>query len=158
MPIRHAFLTYLKPKEKVILSFDSTTENVECASDSVISDDHLMSLDKELAPYPFEGLNGWKSLSGYITVETLSLVLDEQRIIDGLTPIIGEETEKGEEEEQHGGSRGVRFVDYKLKRSWRSGAIGEEVTKFSKDKSWLFTHVVKTQLNNGQSIHRRECT
>lgn len=43
----------------------------------------------------------------------------------------------------------LRFCSFDLKRSWRRGAIGEEVTKWSQDKGWLFTDVVVSQLGGG---------
>jgi hypothetical protein len=67
--------------------------------------------------------------------------------LDGMTSIKGME-----EEDVRLNSRGKLDAEGKLifpvvdaKRSWRDGAIGEEVTKYSKDKSWLLGDVVKNE-------------
>jgi A1 cistron-splicing factor AAR2 len=46
--------------------------------------------------------------------------------------------------------RAMRFAQFELKRSWAEGAVGEEVTKWSRDKSWLLGHVVTEQLEGGE--------
>jgi A1 cistron-splicing factor AAR2 len=42
------------------------------------------------------------------------------------------------------------FPTVDAKRSWRDGAVGEEVTKYSKDKSWLLGDVVKSEGGGGE--------
>lgn len=37
----------------------------------------------------------------------------------------------------------LHFTTFDLKRSFRTGAIGEEVTRYSKDKSWLLLDVLR---------------
>lgn len=44
----------------------------------------------------------------------------------------------------------MQFPVFDLKRSWRSGAVGEEVTTFSQDKSWLLREVVRGECHNGE--------
>lgn len=150
IPIRHALIRILEQKERVVLTFDPQTETMRYDDQSVISDDHLRTLDGELAPYPFDGLDRWKELTRWIDRETLQ-VLGEQRIVDGLTHVIGEETHKGEEVLSDM-TAGIQFVQFKLRKSWKTGAVGEEVTRFSKDKSWLLGDVVNTQLNKSKRI------
>ncbi|WVF71280.1 hypothetical protein IAT40_006083 [Kwoniella sp. CBS 6097] len=181
VPIRHALLRHFKPKQRVVLRFDKSTESVsehdvhaDGQSGSVISDDHLRTLDKEMAPYPFTGLEGWKSLTGYITPDILESVIGENGLVDGMTSVEGEEDDSDSKEMQNemstlssssnqtlrqaqgrgrgqdsagaGAGKKMRFVRFGLKRSWRDGAIGEEVTRFSRDKSWLLGDVVANQL------------
>lgn len=40
----------------------------------------------------------------------------------------------------------MRFANFDLKRSWRAGAHGEEITRDSRDKSWLLKDVLENQL------------
>jgi A1 cistron-splicing factor AAR2 len=150
IPIRHAYIRVLEPRQRIVLTFDPATENVSDV-EGVISDDHLKTLDKELAPYPFDGLAQWKSLTEGVDQEILDRVVSNNRM-DGMTSAAGEETERGEQElnkdEEREGR--LRFTSFHLKRSWRDGAIGEEVTQFARDKSWLFGHVVKGELGGSE--------
>jgi A1 cistron-splicing factor AAR2 len=47
------------------------------------------------------------------------------------------------------------YAPFDLRRSWRKGAVGEEVTLYSKDKSWLLQHVIKEQFGGGE-FHLRK--
>ncbi|WVQ80792.1 hypothetical protein IAT38_002897 [Cryptococcus sp. DSM 104549] len=167
IPIRHALLREFKPRERVVLKYDVETESVplEDASvvagkDEVISDENLKTLDKEMAPYPFEGLERWKSLITEITPDILRQVLVDGRV-DGLMDVEGEEEDseirdmraeldeiRKRSEFQNAGQRMLRFVRFNLKRSWNEGAVGEEVTRYSKDKSWLLGATVNEQLGH----------
>jgi len=135
------------------MKYDPKTENIDYV-EGIITDDRLKGLDKELAAYPFEGLGLWRSLVSRVTEDLLDKVMGERKEgrLDGMTSIKGME-----EEDVRLNSRGKLNAEGKLifpvvdaKRSWREGAIGEEVTKYSKDKSWLLGDVVKNE--GGESI------
>ncbi|KAK4684923.1 A1 cistron-splicing factor AAR2, partial [Tremellales sp. Uapishka_1] len=154
--IRSAFLHAFEPRERVVLAYDTKSETIPLdAVSAVISDDHLRSLDGELAPYPFEGLAKWKALTGQITQPVIDAVLGEDGRVDGLTPVEGEEED---ERAQAGngvspaqgaaGEKTMKFPRFDLKKSWRAGAVGEEVTRFARDKSWLLGNVVHDRLGN----------
>lgn len=142
----------------------------------VVSPEYLKGLDGTLAPYPADLEEAWMPLVSYITPGTLARVVgvDERGMakVDAVMGSAAEEkeleaaggkrtwgkereeevvavlVEEGEEEE---GVELLRFVEYDAKRSWPKGAVGEELTKWSKDKSWLLAEVVKTQLSGGTS-------
>jgi A1 cistron-splicing factor AAR2 len=136
-----------------LLRYDHTTESISLAVDEVISDDRLKSLDHELAAYPFEGLVNWRRLTTYVDERILEVVLGMDRRIDGLMNVRGEAHDvddgmKALFNASKGGSTGrdeverqLGFVEFDLRRSWRDGAVGEEVTKFAKDKSYLLEKV-----------------
>lgn len=152
IPIRHGLIRILKPKQRMVLTYDSETESVH-ELEEIISDGSLRTLDKELAPYPFDGLEGWKTLTNYIDERVLDEVVPGGRI-DGMMSVIGEESEKGESElggEVDRGADGLQFVQFRLKRSWQDGAVGEEVTRYARDKSWLLGDVVSNGLDSGGS-------
>jgi len=130
------------------MKYDPKTENIDFV-DGIITDDRLKGLDKELAAYPFEGLGLWRSLVSRVTEDLLDKVMGERKEgrLDGMTSIRGME-----EEDVRLNSRGKLDAEGKLifpvvdaKRSWRDGAVGQEVTKYSKDKSWLLGDVVKNE-------------
>ena len=121
------------------------------ASGAVISDDHLKSLDSELAPYPFEALDRWRALTGYISQDVVERVLGPSGRMDGMTQADGEEdVEDGKDRRERlaGGERTMRFPRFRLKRSWRDGAIGEEVTRYARDKSCLLGDVISSSLDS----------
>jgi A1 cistron-splicing factor AAR2 len=140
------------------MKYDPKTENIDYVN-GIITDDRLKGLDKELAAYPFEGLGLWRSLVSRVTEDLLDKVMVERKEgrLDGMTGIKGLE-----DEDVRLNSRGKLDAEGKLvfpvvdaKRSWRDGAVGEEVTKYSKDKSWLLGDVVKIE-GGGESFLNRE--
>ena len=38
--------------------------------------------------------------------------------------------------------RRLTFPKFSLKRSWKDGAVGEEISRYAKDKSWLLGKVI----------------
>jgi A1 cistron-splicing factor AAR2 len=153
-------IRYFQPKERYLLRYDQASESVlipppEDQEIMVITEDRLKTLDKELAPYPFNGLQKWKALTSEITQQVIQEVVGETGRLDGMTPVEGEASGSrdtkggtGKEEQELAAmfglkdERKLRFVEFDLKRSWRDGAVGEEVTKYSRDKSWLLGKVV----------------
>jgi A1 cistron-splicing factor AAR2 len=149
-------LKWVESKERILMRYDPRTEGIEYV-EGLITDDRLKGLDKELAAYPLEGLGIWRSLVTRITEGVLDKVMAERKEgrLDGMTGIIGVEEEdvrlnirSGKLETE--GKLVFPVVD--AKRSWRDGAVGEEVTKYSKDKSWLLGDIVKNE-GGGKSIH-----
>lgn len=137
------------------MRYEPRTETVDTV-EGIITDDRLKALDKEMAPYPFDGLPKWKSLITHLTPAVVDKVMGKKREgrVDGMTGITGVE----EEDVRLNPSSGMVEREEKLlfpevgKRSWRDGAVGEEVTKYSKDKSWQFGDVIKEQ-GGGESLH-----
>jgi len=150
IPLRSALLHVFKPKERVVLAYDDAFETVPIPSPSegeVISDDHLKTLDNELAPYPFDGLEGWNALTSHISGDVVKDVLGASGRVDGIMQADGEEDEVSSKVVD--GERVMRFPVYRLKRSWRDGAVGEEVTRYARDKSWLMGDVLTTSFESG---------
>lgn len=140
----------------MLLRYNPTTEGVEDIG-GMISDDSLRALDRELAAYPFSGLEQWKSLVTNITPGIVRKVLGEKRKgrIDGMTGVVGVEEEDVRLNTQSGmveREEKLMFPLVDAKRSWRDGAVGEEVTKYSRDKSWQFGEVVKRE-HGGESVY-----
>lgn len=59
--------------------------------------------------------------------------------IDEMDKVNTDENERKDwqEDVKKGRERCMRFANFDLKRSWRSGALGEEITRDSRDKSWV---------------------
>lgn len=178
IPIRSGLIRYFQPKERYLLRYDPATESVLLppAGDdtiTVITDDRLRTLDREMAAYPFEGLETWKALTSEVTESILRDVVGDMGRLDGMTPVQGDEGSNGKDlnrrgkrewsgkEEQElaamfgmGDERQLSFAQFDLKRSWRAGAVGEEVTRYSRDKSWLLGTVI-SRLGGGE--HTSTC-
>lgn len=220
--IRKAILRFTHGREVLLREYSSASEEVEIpaavqdaaeTSASVISPDHLRTLDPKLAPYPLADLESWKALTSAITPQTLATVFgsaaDAEAKVDGLTSCMQDELEgdahgtkhaQATEKQQWGKKReatpapapapadvgdaqadatmegsaaalsepaeaeaqaqvlevdaaverakdtAMRFITADLKRSWRRGAVGEEVSRNSRDKSWLLGNVIEEQL------------
>lgn len=147
---------------------ESTGEEIP----TILSRDHLRTLDTELAAYPLYRRNDWKALLNCVEDADVVRLLGPRRKLDSLweSPADDEvlqkaaftQTEKVEstgelqqqgvqQDEQQEGQLSYALFD--LKRSWRKGAVGEEVTTYSRDKSWLLQHVIKEQFGGGKYVH-----
>lgn len=60
--------------------------------------------------------------------------------------------EENDEEEDSEDREGLEFAKFDEKRSWPKGAVGEELSRWSKDKSWLLTRIVEDQFEGGTSL------
>ncbi|KAL8293021.1 hypothetical protein RQP46_000715 [Phenoliferia psychrophenolica] len=135
---------------------------------TVISSEYLKGLDKHLAAYPAGLEKEWRALSSYITPETLARVIGLTPDGNAITSAVTGSTADEEELKAAGGRQTwgksreanvetvldegeddvetLAFVRVDLKRSWPKGAVGEDLTRWSKDKSWLMSNIVKVQL------------
>ncbi|GAA6003873.1 hypothetical protein JCM10207_006446 [Rhodosporidiobolus poonsookiae] len=149
----------------------------DAKQETVVSDEYLKSLDKSLAPYPQEEIaEQWAGLTGFITEKTVVRVVgvDAQgcALVDALMGSTMDDQASGpdgssgrrtwgkvredepevrelvEEDEEAAGPALLEFVKYDEKRSWPKGATGEELSKWSKDKSWQLSEVVQNQLKD----------
>lgn len=139
---------------------------------TILSRDHLRTLDTELAAYPLYRWNGWKALVSCVQDEDVVRLLGRRRKLDSLweSPADDEvvpgasSNRAGKEELQSSAGQQstaqdgqLLYAPFDLKRSWRKGVVGEEVTVFSRDKSWLLQHVINRQFGGGKSTVRIAC-
>lgn len=152
-------------EEKLLPSEDLSTSRTAVNSSStgdVISQDHLRSLDAHLAPYPYDRRRKWEALSSCIDAACLARVLgfksNGDALVDGLQLLTSEAPKpvkqqwgkpRREEEEQHKAAEPqpaapetLGFAQFDLKRSWPPQAVGEDLTKHSRDKQWLREQVI----------------
>jgi A1 cistron-splicing factor AAR2 len=141
----------------------------------VVSRDHLKSLDPELAPYPFDHLETWRSLTGFVDDRCLARVIgfDDRgdAYVNAVMPSSTDEKElaRASERRTWGKRREedvemdrdpdktgeadddvLNFAEFDLKRSWREGATGEELSNESRDKTGLLLRVLQEQLEDGR--------
>ena len=189
MPVRSALIKAFDKRERLVLSYDPSTESVSpAASSSAISDDHLRTLDPELAAYDFSQLPLWRRLVGALTPDIIVEVLGSDGRADGLMQVDGEDqmaemsdlrkaasvagtsTSIHDVDAEHEGpssapstridemakgqSDKMHFPTFNLQRSWRKGAVGEEVTRYARDKSWLFGEVCRSNQTSKSFVCR----
>ncbi|PWN49896.1 hypothetical protein IE53DRAFT_369384 [Violaceomyces palustris] len=61
-----------------------------------------------------------------------------------------EADQRDDEEALQFDSEGLRFTDFDLKRSWPKGSVGEDLTRWSRDKSWLLEDVIRRSSTSAQ--------
>ncbi|KDE09538.1 hypothetical protein MVLG_00436 [Microbotryum lychnidis-dioicae p1A1 Lamole] len=153
-------------RRRTINSADATP------SPTIVSDEYLKTLDRELAPFEDGWLEQWSRLIDCITEQTLARVigLDEQgcAIVDATTPSNMDEKElhaaeaklgkrqwgkQRQETEQdvattesQDDDERLTFVEFDLKKSWPEGAQGHELSIWSRDKSWAMNEAVQKHL------------
>ena len=207
-------MRFLQAKETVVRSWDNTAEQLVPPSrgvtnkrrrlntpakdtteeETVISREHIKSLDQHLAPYPRQTLSQWQSLTSLIDETCLARVvgLDERgdALCDALTastadvkeaqagkstagpmtwgkprpeavsPVVSENPRKHEQDQvaDDEAEEVLKFATFDLKRSWPADAVGEDLTRHSRDKSWLLNNTVNSQLGSGQPVPSFICT
>lgn len=138
----------------------------------VVSSASLRSLDQHLAAYP-PGLDAqWKALTSFVSRATLARVVGLDAEGNAVTNAVVGSTADEEELKAAGGRQTwgkvreedtrtelddgdeddvetLAFVRVDLKRSWPPGAVGQDLTRWSQDKSWLLSSVVAGQLEGG---------
>lgn len=138
----------------------------------VISQDYLKTLDKHLAPYMPDKDGAWENLVNFITQATLMRVIGiDQRGNARVDTVMGTNADQAELKSAGGkqtwGKRRLDEVDEEgleapdemddldilrfvqpEKKSWPEGAIGEELSRWSQDKSWALSDAI-TRLGLG---------
>lgn len=142
-------------------------EGMQGEEEIVVDQDRLKALDATLAAYPSDLAKEWNKLVSFITPTTLARVIgidargnarvdavmgstaDEEELkAAGGRQTWGKErpdfvTDEGEVEADEPAGELLVFERVDLKRSWPPGAVGEELTRWSQDKSWLLSNTIK---------------
>ncbi len=171
-PKQTTVLKYSPEEEELLPALiDDEGNEVE----SIVEMERLRGMDKELAMYPFEQGEDWMGLVKYVKEKDLREVVGSGGRVDGLMEVEGDEVEiplapmtttaratiaspvKETEAEETSSLKGeidkedtLKFVTFDLKRSWRKGAVGEEITRFSRDKSWLLVELLMDHFGGGE--------
>lgn len=184
---RTGLLFFSEPQQVVARAWSRPLESlaaVAAGPTDVVSREVLKTLDKELAPYPFDLWPDWKPLFDGLTKRSIEAVLgpggegpgswdldgfeigEEEELAggaDALSSLAAERVLRHRAEREGkpfdasgrpaavGGERRHRWAQFDVRKSWRAGALGEEVSLFARDKSWLFWNVVDGQCGGGES-------
>jgi A1 cistron-splicing factor AAR2 len=119
----------------------------------------IREFDRNMGPYPLDPpiyLERWKKLTGYITPGLIRRVLPNNGKVSHLPDkaagiaqnedIMLNDKRLGKAVEKE---EGMEFTPFDLRKSFPAGASGDEVTKWSLDKSWLVRELLQKVYHNG---------
>lgn len=119
----------------------------------------IREFDRNMGPYPLDPpmyYERWKKLTSYVTPGLVRRILPNNGKVSHLpekTPELSQEEVKDKrlgkaiEKEE-----GMEFTRFDLRKSFPDGATGEEITRWSLDKSWLTKELLKTVYHNGKRM------
>ncbi|CAG8595876.1 17104_t:CDS:2 [Acaulospora morrowiae] len=154
--LRNGFFKFYESQEIVIKEWDSSIEDLKRDEDMDPEQNERLNsdmrqFDQFLGAYPLSPSTNWEKwvhLTNFITPLLIERVLPH----NGKLSNASSSTVDEEELQNIGGSNfkedTVMFTKFDLKKSWRSGAVGQEITKYSQDKSWLLEDLLKNVYNN----------
>lgn len=154
-----------KESELYLTKWDSANEDL--FDDSKVSAEEVQrmmkskyELDRFLAPYPLESEKNSNIYKQWCDISDFIRESDLQRILPGNSHRITSMTESNIPDEtgielQHlskanfyGGDKILNFTLINLKKSFRDGASGPEISKYSQDKSWLLKNLLESTYEN----------
>jgi A1 cistron-splicing factor AAR2 len=113
----------------------------------------MRQFDPFLGAYPLSpptNFQKWIHLTNFITFRLISTILPHKgKVTNVSSSTVDEEELLKLNDLKHEENDMILFTKFDLKKSWRLGATGQEVTKYSQDKSWLLTDLLKNVYNNG---------
>ncbi len=116
----------------------------------------MRQFDPFLGPYPLSPPTNWQKwidLTNFITPRLISLILPNEGKITNVSSSTVDEEELIKLNDLKYGENGesdiILFTKFDLKKSWKLGATGREVTKYSQDKSWLLGELLNKVYENG---------
>ena len=165
LPVRHGLFRTLRSRQTLVLKYAPEEEelipNLADAQtgeevETVLTREHLKTLDGNLGVYPLYRTKVWQRMTNCITNEDVERVVGKAGKLDSLME------SPADDEVVHGRAqmekvlptkdgKTLDFVAFDLKRSWSTQAVGEEVTRYSKDKTWLWKDVINTRFDSGKS-------
>lgn len=110
-----------------------------------------------MGPYPLDPpiyYQRWKKLTGYITQGLIRRVLPNNGEVSHLPDTNIPTTEENVKDKRLGKEiereEGMEFTRFDLRKSFPQGATGDEITRWSLDKSWLVRDLLSRAYHNGK--------
>ncbi|RCH91253.1 a1-alpha2 repression [Rhizopus azygosporus] len=164
--IRTGFFHFFESKEILVRVWNPQTEDLrdETEIDPAQAERYRINIrefDRNMGPYPLDPplyYERWKKLTNFITPglvrrvlpnngkvshlpeKNANLTIDESNVKDKR---LGRQIEKEE---------GMEFTPFDLRKSFPTGASGDEITRWSLDKSWLVKDLLKRVYHNDYRI------
>ncbi|CAG8450466.1 15543_t:CDS:2 [Racocetra fulgida] len=163
--LRSGFFKFYESKEVVIKYWDPHIEDVKKDDETDSEQIERLKLDmREFDPFlgaypltPPTHLEKWVNLTNYITPSLISRILPNEGKMNNVSSSTVDEDEllniKGSSKFQEDI---ILFTKFDLKKSWRTGAVGGEITKYSQDKNKTISDLsTQSSSNELKSLRRR---
>ncbi|KAI9312390.1 A1 cistron-splicing factor [Dichotomocladium elegans] len=162
--LRTGFFHYFEPGEIIVREWNPHAEDLreETAMDPDQVERYKLNIrdfDRNMGPYPLDPpiyYERWKKLTSYITSGLVRRVLPnngkvshlpsketDQDVLNIKDKRMGRTIEKEE---------GMEFTTFDLRQSFPRNATGEEITKWSLDKSWLANDLLRRVYHDDHRI------
>ncbi|KAI7905954.1 A1 cistron-splicing factor [Cokeromyces recurvatus] len=157
--IRTGFFHFFESREILVRQWNPQIEDIRDESELDPNQVerlryNIREFDRNMGPYPLDPpvyYERWKKLTNYITPGLVRRILPNNGKVShlpdksaNLNPendvAIAKDKRLGKAIEKE---EGMEFTDFDLRRSFPKGATGEEVTRWSLDKSWLARELLK---------------
>ncbi|CAG8436166.1 9493_t:CDS:2 [Diversispora eburnea] len=151
--LRNGFFKFYESKEVLIKEWDTSKENLKEEDPEqyeVIKSD-MREWDQYLGPYPLTPPKNWKKwvqLTNLITPWLINKVFPHKGKVSNASSSTVDEEELQNIGTNFEEENTIMFTKFDIKKSWRPGAVGQEVTKYSQDKSWLLEDLLKRIYKN----------
>ena len=113
----------------------------------------MREFDQFLGAYPLSPPTNWQKwnhLTNFITPHIISIILpNEGKVTNVSSSTVDEEELLKLNDLKYGKNDTILFTKFDFKKSWRPGATGQEITKYSQDKSWLLSELFREVYKNG---------
>lgn len=127
----------------------------------------IRSFDCNMGPYPLDPpiyFQRWKKLTNYITPGLVRRVLPNNGKVSHLpdkSANVSDQDTNTVNDKRLGKTiekeEGMEFTSFDLRKSFPNGASGDEVTRWSLDKSWLADQLLQNVYHNGKKIEYSCC-
>ncbi|KAI9356889.1 A1 cistron-splicing factor [Pilaira anomala] len=157
--IRTGFFHFFESKEILVREWNPAIEDLrdETELDPAQVErlrSNIREFDRNMGPYPLDPpiyYQRWKKLTGYITPGLVRRILPNNGKVSHL-PDKSPDHDSNIKDKRLGKAiereEGMEFTRFDLRKSFPPGASGDEVTRYSLDKSWLVKHLLKEAYNN----------
>ena len=112
-----------------------------------------------MGPYPLDPptyYERWRKLTNYIYPGLVRRVLPNNGKVSHLPSQTPDEDSLALKDKRLGKSvekeEGMEFTPFDLRQSFPEGATGDQITRWSLDKSWLVQDLLKRVYSNGKSL------
>ncbi|CDH55582.1 protein aar2 homolog [Lichtheimia corymbifera JMRC:FSU:9682] len=147
--MRTGFFRYFESKEVLVREWNPQTEDLrdETEMDPDQVERYKMNIrdfDRNMGPYPLDPptyYQRWQKLTGYVTPGLVRRVLPNNGKVSHLPSAHPDQDIMQVKDKRMGRTiekeEGMEFTAFDLRQSFPKGASGQEVTRWSLDKSWL---------------------
>ncbi|KAI9479547.1 A1 cistron-splicing factor [Zychaea mexicana] len=163
--IRTGFFHYFESKEILVREWNPQTEDLR--DETELDPDqverykiNIRDFDRNMGPYPLDPpifYDRWRKLTNYITSGLVRRVLPNNGKVSHLPsqtmqeedPLTVKDKRLGKSVEKE---EGMEFTLFDVRQSFPEGATGDEVTRWSLDKSWLARDLLRRVYGNSHKV------